>query len=328
MGRNLDDDITVDNEEISDEEMSDDDELFDESSSDGETSPNAWCQIVGDDPNLTSLWVGSNAYHPPDRDWAHLGRAIGRNTHLIELQLRDTPLPKENFADFFRGLASNRSIQTLYLDMWGIDDEGANIVANGLIHNAPLKRLRIECAYDVTHIGWLAIFAARQMNPNCRLQELNLDRLHGFQELEVVNRVNEAAALSLSNVLLRHNTTLKTLVLSHYINTITVAGFATLIQPLQDLHCRIVNLNLSDNSMTDEMIAALTNALANNSILIELDLSDNGDVTDTGWSVFSAVLRYPNSVLDIMDLRYNEIDDNVWLFFAYALANNSRLTEL
>jgi hypothetical protein len=229
MNRHLDDDITVDIEE-----MSDDDELSDESVCDNKSLPTKWCQIVVDDPNLTSLQVGFNYYRPPNGDWASLGRAIGGNTHMKELNVEQWEgLSKENFADFFRGLASNQSIQTFRLNMTGVADHEANILANGIIRNAPLKELRICRAYNVSHIGWLAIFAALQTNPNCRLQDLDLDD----------SRISDAAALSLSNVLLHHNFSLKTLELSKCINTITIAGFATLIQPLQDLHCRIVNLD-------------------------------------------------------------------------------------
>ena len=40
---------------------------------------------------------------------------------------------------------------------------------------------------------------------------------------------------------------------------------------------------LNSNAITDEVAAVLTNALANNSKLRELDLGYNRDVTATGW---------------------------------------------
>ena len=149
-----------DDDALSNEEMSDDDELSDES------VPNnkVWNQIVGNDPNLTSLQVGSTAYHPPDGDWAGLGRAIGRNTHLKEL-IQPHVLLEEYFNGYFRGLRSNQSIQTLRLNnMKGFGDHGANIVADDLIRNAPLNELCITRAFDVTHIGWHSIFANIERN--------------------------------------------------------------------------------------------------------------------------------------------------------------------
>ena len=89
-----------------------------------------------------------------------------------------------------------------------------------------------------------------------------------------------------------------------------------------------MNLHLSHNSITDEMVAALTNALVNNSSLEELDLKCNRDVSTTGWSAFSAVLRNPNSALERLGLRCNNINDNVMITFAHTLANNSRLRDI
>jgi hypothetical protein len=75
------------------------------------------------------------------------------------------------------------------------------------------------------------------------------------------NIIGEAAALSLSNVLLCHNTTLKTLDLIG-IGDITIAGWRALFQPLQNPHCRLEKLNLIFDSFSDESIAALANALS------------------------------------------------------------------
>ena len=116
---------------------------------------------------------------------------------------------KENFNDLFHGLASNQYIQAFALgNIWAdndcIDDEVANIIANSIIQNAPLKEFEISFneigTAVVSCIGWLEIFAALQMNPNSRLEELNLH----------CSIINEAVALSLSNVILRHTTSLKT----------------------------------------------------------------------------------------------------------------------
>jgi hypothetical protein len=87
-------------------------------------------------------------------------------------------------------------------------------------------------------------------------------------------------------------------------------------------------LILRYSAITDEVAAVLTNALANDSRLRELDLSCNPDVTATGWVGFSAVLRNPNSALEKLDLRGNRINDHVMTSFADALANNNMVREL
>ena len=87
-------------------------------------------------------------------------------------------------------------------------------------------------------------------------------------------------------------------------------------------------LNLRRNYFTDEVVAAFANALANNISLRELDLSSNHDITAMGWVAFSAVLRNPNSALERLGLRCNNINDNVMITFAHTLANNSRLRDI
>ena len=309
----------VENDEISDDEMSDDDDLYNES-----TNNEIMSQIESDDPNLTILMVGGSFY-PPDGDWAGLGRAIGRNTHLKEIVcLSGRSLMKEYCNDLSCGLASNQYIQNLALsnDLSNgdnIDDEVANILANGIIRNAPLKKLGIQGANDISHIGWLEIFAALQMNPNCRLEELNL----------YSNIINEAAVLSLLNVILRHTTTLKTLHLTRSIDDITIAGWGALFHSLQDPLSRLENLSLRRNSITDEVATALGNALANNSRLRELDLSWIQHVTIAGWqALFRPLLQNPNSVLVKLELSDSHITDEVAAALTIALANNSSLREL
>ena len=107
----------------------------------------------------------------------------------------------------------------------------------------------------------------------------------------------------------------------------TIAGWLALLQPLQDPSCRLKKLILDCCAITDEVAAVLTNALANISMLRELDLSYS-DVTATGWVGFSTVLRNPNSALEILDLSDNRINDHVMTSFADALANNNLLREL
>ncbi len=87
-------------------------------------------------------------------------------------------------------------------------------------------------------------------------------------------------------------------------------------------------LILRYSAITDEVAAVLTNALANDSRLRELDLSYTHFVTATGWGGFSTVLRNPNSALEILDLSDNRINDHVMTSFADASANNNMLREL
>ena len=62
--------------------------------------------------------------------------------------------------------------------------------------------------------------------------------------------------------------------------------------------------------------------------MIELILCHNDDVTPTGLSALSVVLRNPNSALEKLHLECNDINDNVMNTFSGALANNNKLKEL
>ena len=284
-------------------------------------------QLVNNDPNLTSLTIGYGGIYPLDGDWAGLGRDIGRNTHLNDLCVSPDArrrMPEEVRIHLFRGLASNRSIQKLTLrkgDGNWMDDEVANILANGIIQNAPLKELDIYDSNYRIQNGWQEIFTILRTNENCRLEKLNLSN----------SNINEGATLSLSRMLLRHGATLKTLNLRNSMsNNLSIFGWQALLQPLQDPIFRLEKLDLSRNYITDadEVVAALSNALANNSRLRELDLSYNSDVTATGWEAFSTVLRNPNTALEKVDMIGNHITDHVMIMFADALATNIRLREL
>ena len=312
--------VSVDNEDTSDYEVPGDDELSNESASvDGEGNVNdeIMSQIERNDPSITYLTIGQDDYYLPDGDWANLGRAMGRNTHLKELCVHLAM--RWDFIHLFRGLDSNQSIQTMRLycnDSIGtssIHDELANIFA-GLIRNAPIKKLEINCADNMTPVGWMAIFTALQMNPTCRLEQLIL-----YSSI-----INEGTTVSLSNVLLRHSATLETLDLGWSIH------WLAFLQPLQDPSCRLKKLILIRAAITDEVATALRNALANNinSRLRELGLVSNRDVTAMGWVGFSTVLRNPNSALEILDLSDNHINDHVMTSFAEVLANNNMLREL
>ena len=48
-------------------------------------------------------------------------------------------------------------------------------------------------------------------------------------------------------------------------------------------------------------------------------------VSEAGWSAFSAVLRNPESALEIIDLSKNSINDEVMHSFSNALASNTKL---
>jgi hypothetical protein len=97
---------------------------------------------------------------------------------------------------------------------------------------------------------------------------------------------------------------------------------------LTDLHLCDIEIDDEGANMFASGIADLTNALINNSCLLDLSLCCNADITQAGWVALSNVLRNPNSALEELDLTSNFINDEVMFSFAEALANNRRLRAL
>jgi Ran GTPase-activating protein (RanGAP) involved in mRNA processing and transport len=209
------------------------------------------------------------------------------------------------------------NLSALHLSNTNIDDLGATIIATGLRSSTTLSEIVFSYENNITGTGWEAIFAAFRSS-RCMLTELDLS----------LNSFNDAATLGLFCALLRHNTTIKTLNLGNA-EGITDAGWITLFQLLRYPTVILDELHLNNNLFTNEVLAALTDALANNSLLRELSLN-SVCVDDSGQGLvdISNVFQNPNSALEILYLGNNPINDQTIISFAEALAGNCRLKYL
>ncbi len=234
--------------------------------------------------------------------------------HLKELRL--SWMLNANFNDLCCGLTSNWSIQLLNFDaLGGIDGEGAQILENGIIHHAPLKELEMIHPRSMSHKDFLEILAALHANPNCRIETFVLCSYD----------INAGAAISLSNVLLCH-----TPIPSGLWNFVVIEINVTraFCQFLQKPNSVLEKLNLSCNAIREDIAAALTNALINNSRLRELDLSTNRSITPAWWIAFLTVRHNPISALEKLNLSCNEIINEIVEAVTTSLATNTRLREL
>jgi Ran GTPase-activating protein (RanGAP) involved in mRNA processing and transport len=193
-----------------------------------------------------------------------------------------------------------------------INEDGARAFATGLARNTTLKVVSIIVARNISEIAWQSIFSAFS---TCKVESLILNS----------NELNDATMLTLSNALL-HNSTLKSLNLCSN-RAITSAGWVALSTSLRGI--MIEKLHMSDNSIGDIGINALTSALENNSSLRELSLSVLGDI---GVTAISTILRHPNSMLEKIDISMNlgrnSISDIGINALTNALVNNRMLKEL
>ena len=74
--------------------------------------------IDANDPSITQLEIAAGTYMPKCDNWAVLGSAIGRNTHIQELvvgNFDDVHVAIDDLLDFFRGMVTNKSITKLKL---------------------------------------------------------------------------------------------------------------------------------------------------------------------------------------------------------------------
>jgi hypothetical protein len=199
-------------------------------------------------------------------------------------------------------------------------------LARGLASNSTLNELCIpdtdeDIDPSITESGWHVLFSAL-CSPMCRLEKLELKS----------SNVNDASTLSLSSSL-RQSSNLKTLDLSST-SHITIAGWREIFQPLLTTLCILECLILDGNRLDNDAMTCLANALGNNSRMRELYLNGNPDATAAGWVAFSSFLMNPNSSLEKLHLLGThlmhgiQMNDNVIVSSAWALANNNKLKEL
>ena len=208
------------------------------------------------------------------------------------------------------------SLTVLHLYGNDIGDMGAFKLAEGFCNNSSLKELMLQFL-TIEEVGWHAIFSSLQ-HTNCKLEMLHLR----------VPSIKEATVFSLSCVLQRHKSTLKTLHLLKCCLDDELGDIGINFPPLIDNNSVLDELRLSWDILTNVVVDALTRALAKNNRLRVLDLSINYNVTAEAWETLSTVLSNPNSSLEVLNLEENCDVDKAMHSFADNLSGNKMLKEL
>ena len=168
-------------------------------------------------------------------------------------------------------------LERLYLEDSSINDTAALSLVNALANNKSLRALGLCNNRLITIEGWGPLFEFLH-SPTCILEELSL-RFNGIDD-EVVKSLTNA---------LTNNSSLRCLVLSCNI-AITMVGWEAFSAVLRNPIYMLENLDLSDNSINDETVNNLANAMVNNKKLRKLNLGCNPKITPTGWEALSTVL--------------------------------------
>jgi hypothetical protein len=272
-------------------------------------------------------------------EFSFVGKQGTRVDDVLDALTRHTGLTKITLSHVEIGHAGCNTLNTLLLNAGSnlsvlhlrqqvkIDNEGMHILSRGLSDSSALKELDMSWtkqtleSLTTSYIGFQAVFGALQRSRSS-LVLLNLGMNYvGGNDMDTA----AASTLSLSRALLHHSATLKTLNLS-CVEGLTSAGWNSIMQRIGD--CALLeNLDLTMSGITGDGLAALTNALVNNRSLNAINLSLIGGVSEAGWTAFSVVLRNPESVLEVIDLSCNSVNDEVMQSFSDALVNNTKLKE-
>jgi Ran GTPase-activating protein (RanGAP) involved in mRNA processing and transport len=318
-------------------------------------------KIETNDRTFTTLKINSGR---TENYWMELGPAIGRNTQLTNIIVKN--IPAIDFRNFARSLVLNRSIQRLSIAGWDHSDREAwDHLTRFFIDNEACKCLDLELRCSVGRSDEM-VSALR------RFHSLKEVRLSHFSH---TSRNNGVCVDYVINALIEHHTDLTKLIITGmdigrggcaalatsslnelhlqycpYIDdegaSIFAAGLArnTTLKVLsingarnitdiawQSIFtafstCKVESLILDSNGLNDTTIHPLTNAFCRNTTLKSLNLSRNWGVTNSGWATLLTSLH--GVMLEKLDISYNSIGDIGVKALANALVNNSCLREL
>ena len=282
-------------------------------------------KLKDNDANFNQMWISDeDQVIEPSVDYdfdsaeelGWLGYYIGQNTSLEELNFRHSPPASyhRGIEVFRRGIGHNNSIKTL--SFGGEFSFGGSVLPmldTFLKNNNNLSDIDIECCEfgveDARQLS-LALGGCNKSLKHFRLYESNL------QDGQLVDIIT---ALSM-------HPQLTVLRLSHVnIGTNECSVLSTL---LRWTTTKLRTLNLHGNSINDEELEVLVDALANINTLGELNLPWNQTITIKGWKVVSTLLEMPGSKLEALHIHHNNIGDEGGLIFVKALAKNTTLQTL
>uniref|UniRef100_A0A8C1WN48 NACHT domain-containing protein n=1 Tax=Cyprinus carpio TaxID=7962 RepID=A0A8C1WN48_CYPCA len=229
-------------------------------------------------------------------------------SHLRQLNLSWNKLGNSGVTLLSTGLEDPHcKLEKLWLNDCGVTDEGCAALASALRSNH--SKLR-ELDMSWNKLGdSLNLFSYALQSPHCKLEILWLSNCG----------ITDEGCAALASALRSNPSHLRQLDLTGNKLGDSVNLFSDV---LQNLHCKLERLWLSDCGITDEGCGALTSALRSNpSHLRQLSLSGN-KVGDSGVTLLSAVLEDPHCKLEILWLCNCGITDEGCAALASALRSN------
>ncbi|XP_078057474.1 NACHT, LRR and PYD domains-containing protein 3-like [Mustelus asterias] len=199
--------------------------------------------------------------------------------------------------------------QKLHLDDNDLSDSCAEDLASALSTNRSLTDL--DLGYNKLGDSGVKLLSVALRNPDCKIQKLHL------KDVDLTDSCAEDLASALST-----NRSLKYLHLGY--NKLGDSGVKRLSVALRNPDCKIQELYLSGNDLTDACAEDLASALSTNRSLIDLNLGYN-KLGDSGVKLLSVALRNPDCKIQKLDLYKNALTDSCAEDLASALCTNQSL---
>uniref|UniRef100_A0A8C1X7Z7 NACHT domain-containing protein n=1 Tax=Cyprinus carpio TaxID=7962 RepID=A0A8C1X7Z7_CYPCA len=260
------------------------------------------------------------------------------------LRLSKCDLTEESCSALASVLSSDSSsLKELDLSNNNLQASGVKLLSDGLTNNCRLEKLRLSNC-NVTQEGYKALALALRLNPS-HLIELDLTGndpgLSGVKQLidllqdpncqlktlRFLNPAADEACQYVTEIVGINLLLLRELNLSK--RELGDSNVKQLTSLLQDKHCKLNTLMLTNNSITAEGCAALTSAFNSNpSNLIELDLSGN-KLGNSGMVKICTLLKNPQCKLEKLKLSKCALTEECCSALASALSlDSSSMKEL
>ncbi|XP_069805999.1 NACHT, LRR and PYD domains-containing protein 3-like [Dendropsophus ebraccatus] len=265
-------------------------------------------------PALHNLQVLSlNGNKLPGTSCTQLASIIRNNHCLKKLDLSGNRLSGPPFSDLMDALSSpDCRIEELRLDRNDLPDTSCTQLATGIRNNQSLKKLDLS-GNRLSGPPFSDLMAALS-SPDCRIEELLL----------VGNNLENNSCTNLASGI-RNNYSLKKLFLSE--NRLSGPHFSDLMDALSSPACRIVELHLSRNDLSNSSCIQLASGIKNNQSLKILVLSGNR-LSGPHFSALVDALSSPDCRIEELHLADNDLPDDSCPQLASVIRNNLFLKKL
>ncbi|XP_075048125.1 NACHT, LRR and PYD domains-containing protein 12-like [Mixophyes fleayi] len=266
------------------------------------SSPTCW---------IEELLLSNN--YLTDRSCNQLAPGISNNQSLRKLDLSRNNLDGPHFCELVTALSSPTCrIEELLLSNNYLTDRSCTQLAPGISNNQSLRKLDLS-GNNLGGSHFCDLVTALS-SPTCRIEELRLS----YNDL--TDRSCTQLAPGISN-----NQSLRTLNLSG--NNLEGPHFCDLATALSSPTCRIEELLLSNNYLTDRSCNQLASDISNNQSLRKLDLSGN-NLEGPHFCELVTALSSPTCRIEELLLSSNDLTDRSFTQLAPGISNNQSLRAL